>query len=131
MRPHGPREQSVVDVVHGRERAVVKGSHRPETNSDNRTCFVLQACLRRQQYRRDPNEKARDQFGGQDADLERSRASSGSSPKQVLGGTLGDSPAAGCVPGPSGKADSKANRVLRSPKGQGQGPPCWLRPLAV
>lgn len=41
-----------------------------------------QACLRRQEYRRDPNEKDRDQFGGQETNFERSRSSSRSSPKQ-------------------------------------------------
>ncbi|XP_044777776.1 probable E3 ubiquitin-protein ligase MARCHF10 [Neomonachus schauinslandi] len=41
-----------------------------------------QACLRRQEYRRDPNEKKRDQFGGPETNLERSRFSSGSSSKQ-------------------------------------------------
>lgn len=46
--------------------------------------FVLQACLRRQEYRRDPNGKKRDQFWGQETNFERSRFSSGSSSKQVL-----------------------------------------------
>ncbi|XP_072795475.1 probable E3 ubiquitin-protein ligase MARCHF10 isoform X6 [Vicugna pacos] len=41
-----------------------------------------QACLRRQEYRRDPNEKKRDRFGGQETNFERSRFSSGSSSKQ-------------------------------------------------
>ncbi|KAF0873598.1 MARHA ligase, partial [Crocuta crocuta] len=44
-----------------------------------------QACLRRQEHRRDPNEKKRDRFGGQEADLERPRFSSGSSAKQSSG----------------------------------------------
>ncbi|XP_045841426.1 probable E3 ubiquitin-protein ligase MARCHF10 [Meles meles] len=44
-----------------------------------------QACLRRQEYRRDPNEKKRDQFGGPETNLERSRFSSGSSSKQSSG----------------------------------------------
>lgn len=51
--------------------------------------FILQACLRRQEYKRDPNEKKRDQFWGQETNFERSRFSSGSSSKQVLR-TLGD-----------------------------------------
>ncbi|XP_054314906.2 probable E3 ubiquitin-protein ligase MARCHF10 isoform X7 [Pongo pygmaeus] len=41
-----------------------------------------QACLRRQEYRRDPNEKKRDQFWGQETSFERSRFSSRSSSKQ-------------------------------------------------
>ncbi|XP_005905394.1 probable E3 ubiquitin-protein ligase MARCHF10 [Bos mutus] len=41
-----------------------------------------QACLRRQEYKRDPNEKKRDQFWGQETNFERSRFSSGSSSKQ-------------------------------------------------
>ncbi|XP_072637350.1 probable E3 ubiquitin-protein ligase MARCHF10 isoform X6 [Canis lupus baileyi] len=41
-----------------------------------------QACLRRQEYRKDPNEKKRDQFWGQETNLERSRFLSGSSSKQ-------------------------------------------------
>ncbi|XP_062937431.1 probable E3 ubiquitin-protein ligase MARCHF10 isoform X2 [Cynocephalus volans] len=41
-----------------------------------------QACLRRQEYRRDPNEKKRDPFEGQETNFERSRFSSGSSSKQ-------------------------------------------------
>nr|XP_025855326.1 probable E3 ubiquitin-protein ligase MARCH10 [Vulpes vulpes] len=41
-----------------------------------------QACLRRQEYRKDPNEKKRDQFWGQETNLERSRFSNGSSSKQ-------------------------------------------------
>ncbi|XP_032285858.1 probable E3 ubiquitin-protein ligase MARCH10 [Phoca vitulina] len=44
-----------------------------------------QACLRRQEYRRDPNEKKRDQFWGPETNLERSRFSSGSSSKQSSG----------------------------------------------
>ncbi|XP_039091929.1 probable E3 ubiquitin-protein ligase MARCHF10 isoform X4 [Hyaena hyaena] len=44
-----------------------------------------QACLRQQEHRRDPNEKKRDRFGGQEADLERPRFSSGSSAKQSSG----------------------------------------------
>ncbi|KAI5929120.1 putative E3 ubiquitin-protein ligase MARCHF10 [Manis javanica] len=44
-----------------------------------------QACLRRQDYRRDPNEKKRDQFGGQETNFERSQFSSGSSFKQSSG----------------------------------------------
>ncbi|XP_026303860.1 probable E3 ubiquitin-protein ligase MARCH10 isoform X3 [Piliocolobus tephrosceles] len=41
-----------------------------------------QACLRRQEYKRDPNEKKRDQFWGQETSFERSRFSSRSSSKQ-------------------------------------------------
>ncbi|XP_011803309.1 PREDICTED: probable E3 ubiquitin-protein ligase MARCH10 isoform X3 [Colobus angolensis palliatus] len=41
-----------------------------------------QACLRRQDYKRDPNEKKRDQFWGQETSFERSRFSSRSSSKQ-------------------------------------------------
>ncbi|XP_023585147.1 probable E3 ubiquitin-protein ligase MARCHF10 isoform X2 [Trichechus manatus latirostris] len=41
-----------------------------------------QACLRRQEYRRDPTEKKRDQYRGQDTSFERSRFSSGSSSRQ-------------------------------------------------
>nr|KAF6457394.1 hypothetical protein HJG63_013010 [Rousettus aegyptiacus] len=41
-----------------------------------------QACLRRQEYRRDPNEKKRDQPWGQETNFERSRFSSGLSSKQ-------------------------------------------------
>ncbi|XP_032945016.1 probable E3 ubiquitin-protein ligase MARCHF10 isoform X2 [Rhinolophus ferrumequinum] len=41
-----------------------------------------QACLRQQEYRKDPNEKKRDQSGGQETNFERSRFSSGSSSKQ-------------------------------------------------
>ncbi|XP_011821513.1 PREDICTED: probable E3 ubiquitin-protein ligase MARCH10 isoform X2 [Mandrillus leucophaeus] len=41
-----------------------------------------QACLRRQEYRRDPNEKKRDQLWGQETSFERSRFSSRSSSKQ-------------------------------------------------
>uniref|UniRef100_A0A673VUE3 RING-type E3 ubiquitin transferase n=1 Tax=Suricata suricatta TaxID=37032 RepID=A0A673VUE3_SURSU len=44
-----------------------------------------QACLRRQEHRRDLNGKKRDQFGGQETNLERSRFSSGSSSKQSSG----------------------------------------------
>ncbi|XP_061032079.1 probable E3 ubiquitin-protein ligase MARCHF10 [Eubalaena glacialis] len=44
-----------------------------------------QACLRRREYRRDPNEKKRDQFWGQETNFERSRFSSGSSSKQSSG----------------------------------------------
>ncbi|EFB24489.1 hypothetical protein PANDA_011025, partial [Ailuropoda melanoleuca] len=44
-----------------------------------------QACLRRQEYRRDPNEKKRDQFWGPETNLLRTRFSSGSSPKQGSG----------------------------------------------
>ncbi|XP_010954307.2 putative E3 ubiquitin-protein ligase MARCHF10 isoform X1 [Camelus bactrianus] len=44
-----------------------------------------QACLRRQEYRRDPNEKKRDPFWGQETNFERSRFSSGSSSKQSSG----------------------------------------------
>ncbi|XP_068835070.1 probable E3 ubiquitin-protein ligase MARCHF10 [Capricornis sumatraensis] len=44
-----------------------------------------QACLRRQEYRRDPNEKKRDQFWGQETNFERSQFSSGSSSKQSSG----------------------------------------------
>ncbi|XP_010328583.2 putative E3 ubiquitin-protein ligase MARCHF10 isoform X2 [Saimiri boliviensis] len=44
-----------------------------------------QACLRRQEYRRDPNEKKRDQFWMQETSFERSRFSSGSSSKQSSG----------------------------------------------
>ncbi|XP_045670385.1 probable E3 ubiquitin-protein ligase MARCHF10 [Ursus americanus] len=44
-----------------------------------------QACLRRQEYRRDPNEKKRDQFWGPETNLERTRFSSGSSSKQSSG----------------------------------------------
>ncbi|KAI4533712.1 hypothetical protein MG293_016731 [Ovis ammon polii] len=44
-----------------------------------------QACLRRQEYKRDPNEKKRDQFWGQETNFERSRFSSGSSSKQSSG----------------------------------------------
>ncbi|XP_007456812.1 PREDICTED: probable E3 ubiquitin-protein ligase MARCH10 [Lipotes vexillifer] len=44
-----------------------------------------QACLRRQEYRRDPNGKKRDQFWGQETNFERSRFSSGSSSKQSSG----------------------------------------------
>uniref|UniRef100_A0A2K5KPA3 RING-type E3 ubiquitin transferase n=2 Tax=Cercocebus atys TaxID=9531 RepID=A0A2K5KPA3_CERAT len=40
------------------------------------------ACLRRQEYRRDPNEKKRDQLWGQETSFERSRFSSRSSSKQ-------------------------------------------------
>ncbi|VTJ72952.1 Hypothetical predicted protein, partial [Marmota monax] len=43
-----------------------------------------QACLRRQEYRRDSkDEKKQDQFEGQEIDFERSRNSSGSSSKQI------------------------------------------------
>ncbi|XP_005858666.1 PREDICTED: probable E3 ubiquitin-protein ligase MARCH10 isoform X2 [Myotis brandtii] len=41
-----------------------------------------QACLRGQEYRRDSNEKKRDQFGGQETNVERSRLLNGSSSKQ-------------------------------------------------
>ncbi|XP_019493185.1 PREDICTED: probable E3 ubiquitin-protein ligase MARCH10 [Hipposideros armiger] len=44
-----------------------------------------QACLRRQEYRKDPNEKKQDQFGEQETNFERSRFSSGSSSKQSSG----------------------------------------------
>ncbi|XP_057569834.1 probable E3 ubiquitin-protein ligase MARCHF10 [Hippopotamus amphibius kiboko] len=44
-----------------------------------------QACLRRQEYRRDPNEKKRDQFWGQETNFERTWFSSGSSSKQSSG----------------------------------------------
>ncbi|XP_023985962.1 probable E3 ubiquitin-protein ligase MARCHF10 [Physeter macrocephalus] len=44
-----------------------------------------QACLRRQEYRGDPNGKQRDQFWGQETNFERSRFSSGSSSKQSSG----------------------------------------------
>ncbi|XP_006833787.1 PREDICTED: probable E3 ubiquitin-protein ligase MARCH10 [Chrysochloris asiatica] len=44
-----------------------------------------QACLRRQEHRRDPTEKKRDQFWGQETSLERSRFSSGSSSRQSSG----------------------------------------------
>uniref|UniRef100_A0A9L0RXU2 RING-type E3 ubiquitin transferase n=1 Tax=Equus caballus TaxID=9796 RepID=A0A9L0RXU2_HORSE len=44
-----------------------------------------QACLRRQECRRDSNEKKRDQLGGQETTFERSRFSSGSSSKQSSG----------------------------------------------
>uniref|UniRef100_A0A2K5S1T6 RING-type E3 ubiquitin transferase n=1 Tax=Cebus imitator TaxID=2715852 RepID=A0A2K5S1T6_CEBIM len=44
-----------------------------------------QACLRRQEYRRDPNEKKRDQFWMQETSFERSRFSSASSSKQSSG----------------------------------------------
>ncbi|KAF6299030.1 hypothetical protein mRhiFer1_010714 [Rhinolophus ferrumequinum] len=44
-----------------------------------------QACLRQQEYRKDPNEKKRDQSGGQETNFERSRFSSGSSSKQSSG----------------------------------------------
>uniref|UniRef100_A0A8C6G0B3 RING-type E3 ubiquitin transferase n=1 Tax=Moschus moschiferus TaxID=68415 RepID=A0A8C6G0B3_MOSMO len=44
-----------------------------------------QACLRRQEYKKDPNEKKRDQFWGQETNFERSRFSSGSSSKQSSG----------------------------------------------
>nr|XP_035156269.1 probable E3 ubiquitin-protein ligase MARCHF10 isoform X3 [Callithrix jacchus] len=44
-----------------------------------------QACLRQQEYRRDPNEKKRDQFRVQETSFERSRFSSGSSSKQSSG----------------------------------------------
>uniref|UniRef100_A0A8C3YJB3 RING-type E3 ubiquitin transferase n=1 Tax=Catagonus wagneri TaxID=51154 RepID=A0A8C3YJB3_9CETA len=44
-----------------------------------------QACLRRQEYRRDSNEKKRDPFWGQETSFERSRFSSGSSSKQSSG----------------------------------------------
>ncbi|XP_016060318.1 PREDICTED: probable E3 ubiquitin-protein ligase MARCH10 [Miniopterus natalensis] len=44
-----------------------------------------QACLRRQEYRRDSNEKKRDQFGGQEANADRSRFSSRSSSRQSSG----------------------------------------------
>ncbi|XP_064225811.1 probable E3 ubiquitin-protein ligase MARCHF10 isoform X2 [Aotus nancymaae] len=44
-----------------------------------------QACLRRQEYRRDPNEKKRDQFWVQETSFERSRFSSLSSSKQSSG----------------------------------------------
>ncbi|XP_027802134.1 probable E3 ubiquitin-protein ligase MARCHF10 isoform X1 [Marmota flaviventris] len=45
-----------------------------------------QACLRRQEYRRDSkDEKKQDQFEGQEIDFERSRNSSGSSSKQSSG----------------------------------------------
>ncbi|XP_008592307.1 PREDICTED: uncharacterized protein LOC103609802, partial [Galeopterus variegatus] len=40
------------------------------------------ACLRRQEYRRDQNEKKRDPFGGQETNFDRARFSSGSSSKQ-------------------------------------------------
>lgn len=63
----------------------------PVVDLSQRNIFVviLQACLRRQEYKRDPNEKKRDQFWGQETNFERSRFSSGSSSKQVLR-TLGD-----------------------------------------
>ncbi|XP_053423888.1 probable E3 ubiquitin-protein ligase MARCHF10 isoform X2 [Nycticebus coucang] len=41
-----------------------------------------QACLRRQEHRKDPNEKKRDHFWGLESSSERSRFSSGSSSKQ-------------------------------------------------
>uniref|UniRef100_A0A2K6FEW7 RING-type E3 ubiquitin transferase n=1 Tax=Propithecus coquereli TaxID=379532 RepID=A0A2K6FEW7_PROCO len=41
-----------------------------------------QACLRRQESRKDPNEKKRDQFWGPETSFERTRFSSGSSSKQ-------------------------------------------------
>ncbi|XP_065767047.1 probable E3 ubiquitin-protein ligase MARCHF10 [Muntiacus reevesi] len=44
-----------------------------------------QACLRRQEHKRDPNEKKRDQFWGQETNFERSRFSSGSSSRQSSG----------------------------------------------
>ncbi|XP_005653947.1 probable E3 ubiquitin-protein ligase MARCH10 [Sus scrofa] len=44
-----------------------------------------QACLRRQEYRRDSNEKKRDPFWGQETTVGRSRFSSGSSSKQSSG----------------------------------------------
>ena len=63
----------------------------PVVDLSQRNIFVviLQACLRRQEYKKDPNEKKRDQFWGQETNFERSRFSSGSSSKQVLR-TLGD-----------------------------------------
>ncbi|KAF6299026.1 hypothetical protein mRhiFer1_010714 [Rhinolophus ferrumequinum] len=47
-----------------------------------------QACLRQQEYRKDPNEKKRDQSGGQETNFERSRFSSGSSSKQVTAASI-------------------------------------------
>ncbi|XP_059938132.1 probable E3 ubiquitin-protein ligase MARCHF10 [Mesoplodon densirostris] len=44
-----------------------------------------QACLRRQEYRRDPNGKRRDHFWGQETNFRRSRFSSWSSSKQSSG----------------------------------------------
>ncbi|XP_006146882.1 probable E3 ubiquitin-protein ligase MARCH10 isoform X3 [Tupaia chinensis] len=44
-----------------------------------------QACLRRQEPRRDSNEKKRDQLQGQETNIERSRFSSGSSSRQSSG----------------------------------------------
>ncbi|XP_007958106.1 probable E3 ubiquitin-protein ligase MARCHF10 [Orycteropus afer afer] len=44
-----------------------------------------QACLRRQEHKRDPTEKKRDQFWGQETSFERSRFSSGSSSRQSSG----------------------------------------------
>ena len=63
----------------------VKASHRPKaTNKTKQTSFALQACLRRQEYRRDPNEKHEDQTGGQETNSEKSQFSNGTSFKQVL-----------------------------------------------
>uniref|UniRef100_A0A8C2USS5 RING-type E3 ubiquitin transferase n=1 Tax=Chinchilla lanigera TaxID=34839 RepID=A0A8C2USS5_CHILA len=47
--------------------------------------FEYQACLRRQEYRRDLNEKKRDQFGVQETSSERSLLLSNVSPKQSSG----------------------------------------------
>ncbi|XP_045038177.2 probable E3 ubiquitin-protein ligase MARCHF10 isoform X2 [Desmodus rotundus] len=44
-----------------------------------------QACLRRQEYRRDPNEKHEDQTGGQETNSEKSQFSNGTSFKQTSG----------------------------------------------
>ncbi|XP_036926130.1 probable E3 ubiquitin-protein ligase MARCHF10 [Sturnira hondurensis] len=44
-----------------------------------------QACLRRQEYRRDPTENYGDQSGGQETNFEQSRISSGTSSKQTSG----------------------------------------------
>lgn len=72
----------------GSTHEVITARHRSETEkkkTKKTSSSVPQACLRRQEYRRDPNEKKRDQPWGQETNFERSRFSSGLSSKQVLG----------------------------------------------
>ncbi|XP_058532236.1 probable E3 ubiquitin-protein ligase MARCHF10 isoform X2 [Ochotona princeps] len=57
-----------------------------------------QACLRRQEFRRDPNDKKQYQYWEQEASFERSRFSSTSSSKQVRGPSSGQTRAQGPLP---------------------------------
>lgn len=91
----GVDEHLEVDVTHcaflatGIKHGAVKAGRRTKSEETFVVVVVFQACLRRQEYRRDSNEKKRDPFWGQETTVGRSRFSSGSSSKQVLQ-TLGD-----------------------------------------